>query len=239
MPSPIRRIMSAAVGAALLLSACSSGDDDTAPATTDTPASTTLRTTTTAATTTAAPTTTESPTTTEAATTTSAPSTTTIATTTSSPTTTTIPPTTNPGDPDWVQIVQGLLATYNEIQANPDVDRIAEFCLGGENLCQDTQGAEVRQFVEDGWRVEGVPTPTVVRAELIDSIDELPEPIRQYVLKVQTEVGDLSEAAVVALDGEKIFDIESDPDQAVRTFNIRLQTVGDEWRVLGITSVES
>jgi hypothetical protein len=241
MPSPTRRILSAAVGAALLMSACSS-DDDAAPATTDSPVSTTAPelTTTTTATTTSAPTTTTTaaPTTTaETTTTTAAP--TTVATTTTTPPTTSPPPSTNPGDPNWVEIVQGLLATYNEIQANPDIDRIAEFCLGGENPCQDMQGAEVRQFVEDGWRVEGVPTPTVLRAEVIDSIDELPEPIRQYVLRVQTEAGDLTEAAVVSVDGEKLFDIENDPGQTVRTFNIRLQRVGDEWRVLGIASVEN
>ena len=134
--------------------------------------------------------------------------------------------------------MQDLLTTYNDIQANPDVDRIEEFCLGGENPCQDEQGEEVRRFVEDGWRAVGVPVPTVLRAELIDSTDELPQAIRQYVVRVETQDGDLSEAAVVDINGNKLFDIASDPDQQRRTFNVRLISVGNGWRVIGTASVE-
>ena len=179
-------------------------------------------------------TTTEAPPTTPAPTTT--PTTEPAPTTTEpTPTTTNPPPTTNPGDPDWVEITQELLDTLYELRADPDVDRIEEFCLGGENPCQEVQGNEITQLENEGWVVVGMQNPTVIRAELIDSTDGVPDIARQYVVQVEIEPEDLSEAAIVDADGTVISKIEADPDNPAEVLNMLLLRAGPDWRVLGIS----
>ncbi|MEQ8437125.1 MAG: hypothetical protein RIB65_06500 [Ilumatobacter fluminis] len=225
-----RRILATTISAALLVTACSSGDDEADSTTTPAPTTTAAPQTTTAPETT---TTTEAPPTTPAPTTT--PTTEPAPTTTEPAPTTQPPPTTNPGDPDWVAITQELLDTLYELRADPDVDRIEEFCLGGENPCQEVQGNEITQLENEGWVVVGMQNPTVIRAELIDSTDGVPDIARQYVVQVEIEPEDLSEAAIVDADGTVISKIEADPDNPAEVLNMLLLKAGPDWRVLGIS----
>ena len=220
-----RRILTATISAALLVTACSLGDDEAAPTTTESVSTTTPETTTAPSTTTApTTTTTEAPTTTATPTTTEPP-----------PTTTEPPPTTNPGDPDWLTIAQDLLNTLYELRADPDVDRIEEFCLGGENPCQEIQGNEITQLENEGWVVVGMENPTVIRAELLNSTEGVPEIARQYLVQVEIEPEDLSAAAIVDGDGNVISTIEADPDNPAEVLNMLLMKAGPDWRVVGIS----
>ena len=234
MPSPTRRILSAALGAAFLMSACSSGDDDAAPSTTDAPVTTPVPETI-AATTTDPTTTTTAPTTTAATTTTVAP--TTIATTTTSPTTTTPPPTTNPGDPDWVEITQGLLETLHDINEEPDADRIAEFCLAGENGCQSTQGDGIRTFVQNGWRTVGVPHPVVLSRGARGHGGGRSRGGRLVgQLRVRTAPEDLSDAEIVDSADEVVFEVTGTGEE--ETLDVYLVQTPEGWRVLGLGTAE-
>ncbi|MCB0969389.1 MAG: hypothetical protein KDB37_21345 [Ilumatobacter sp.] len=207
------------------MTACSLGDDEAAPTTTESVSTTTPETTTAPSTTTApTTTTTEAPTTTATPTTTEPP-----------PTTTEPPPTTNPGDPDWLTIAQDLLNTLYELRADPDVDRIEEFCLGGENPCQEIQGNEITQLENEGWVVVGMENPTVIRAELLNSTEGVPEIARQYLVQVEIEPEDLSAAAIVDGDGNVISTIEADPDNPAEVLNMLLMKAGPDWRVVGIS----
>ncbi len=224
-----RRILATTISAALLVTACSSGDDEADSTTTPAPTTTAAPQTTTAPETT---TTTEAPPTTPAPTTT--PTTEPAPTTTEPAPTTQPPPTTNPGEPDWVAITQDLLTTLNELRASPEIERVEDFCLGGENPCQETQGLEIRRLVEEDWRVVGLEDPVVESASLISVDESLPEPVRQYVIRVLTEPQDLDDAAIVDRDGAVVFDITRDPERPPERLDLVLIQVQDGWRVITV-----
>ena len=222
-----RRILTATISAVVLLSACSSGDDEADATSTTEATTTTAAPETTAAATTS---TTAAPTTTEATSTTS----TTEATITTQPATTTTPPppTTNPGDPNWLEITQGLLSTLNDLRANPDLGRIGEYCVAGENSCQSLHGTEVQRLVEENWRVVGLDNPVVTRAEVIEVATDLPDAARWHQVRVTTEPQDLSEARIVDSSGETVFQLTRDEDAPPERLDLVLLNTPDGWRVL-------
>ena len=222
MRAATQRILAITFSALLVTTACSSTSDTTPPATTATNPTTT--------------TTSEAPTTTSAlATTTEAPP----DTTEPVPTTTTPPPATNPGDPNWVEIVQELLVTLHSINEKPVASRIDEFCLPGENDCQSTFGQDIQAFIDNGWHTQGVPDPIVLTAELTSTAEDLPVDEAFWVLiRATTAPEDLTDAAIVDENGEVVLNIVGAEPNGAESLDIYLVQGAGGWRVLSIPPPE-
>ena len=117
----------------------------------------------------------------------------------------------------------------------PSLQRTQGGSLGGENPCQEIQGNEITQLENEGWVVVGMENPTVIRAELLNSTEGVPEIARQYLVQVEIEPEDLSAAAIVDGDGNVISTIEADPDNPAEVLNMLLMKAGPDWRVVGIS----
>ena len=234
-----RRILATTISAAVLVGACSSGDDDAdstttaAPTTTGAPETTAAPETTT--TTEAPPTTPAPPTapTTEPAPTTTEPGPT---TTEPGPTTTNPPPTTNPGDPDWAEIAQGLYDLIAELWAEPDVERINELCFPGENTCRTQQGEEIQMLADEGWRVINVPQPEVIKATVVNRNDSA-GPVDIVTIQVELTQSDFSDSAIVDKDGNVVQQLDTN-DGETYLANIQLiEDIDGRWKATGFAIV--
>ncbi len=143
-------------------------------------------------------------------------------------------PTTDPDEFDWVAIVQGLYDTLDDINADPDVLRIDEFCVPVESPCRSAQGAQVEALVRDGWRVvDAVPIP-VTSVALKTTVDGRP-PAESTLVVLDVTIGpsDGSVGQIVDANGNVLFDIEADEDGGTETWFVRRGTSGN-WRVYEI-----
>ena len=145
------------------------------------------------------------------------------------------PPPTAPGEPDWVAIVQGLYATLDDINADPSIDRIDEFCVDVQSPCRETYGAQTQSLIDAGQRiVDVVPTP-VEAVELRTTADGQP-PDLSTLVQLDVTIGPQSGSLgkIVDAQGEVVFDIRSDSDgeQSIAWF---VRNVPDRgWRVFEI-----
>ena len=229
-----RRVITATISAVLLVTACSSSDDE-ADSTTAVQAPTTTG----ASETTNAPTTTEAPTTTAADTTTSTTGATST-TTEPTPTTTQPTPTTNPDDPNWVEITQGLLDLQHELRAEPDSLRINEFCVAGKSTCEAEQGEEIRRLEDQGWRVVGAPEPEVIEARVVETADGAPVGEALWVLiEVESVRQDQTGATIVDRVGDTVFELSNTGDSPTIRANFLLTNGGSEdWRVMAVEDLD-
>ncbi|MCB0969164.1 MAG: hypothetical protein KDB37_20220 [Ilumatobacter sp.] len=225
-----RRILTATISAALLVTACSSGDDEAAPTTTESAPTTTSETTTAPSTTAPSTTTTEAPTTTASPTTTEPPS-----------TTTEPPPTTNPGDPDWLTIVQDLVTLQHELRAAPESARLNEFCVAGESTCEAVQGEEIRRLEEEGWRVVGQPQPEVLSARVVETANgDPPSEALWVLLEVVSVRQDQTGALIVDEDNNTVFELSNTGDSPTIKAKFLLSGGGtSNWRVMAIEDLDS
>ena len=162
----------------------------------------------------------------------------TTTTATPAPTTTTTladtTATTQPGDPDWVAIVQGLLDVLVELQGAPDAARVTEFCFDAENDCQNIQGEAIRQYDEEGWRTLDFPSEVVLSAEL--SATQGDQPLDEagfVVVLVTTGPQDFSNTRVVDSSGELVFTMNADGDGGRGQWLLARNDAG-AWRVISI-----
>ena len=141
--------------------------------------------------------------------------------------------TTQPGEPDWVAIVQGLYDTLDDINADPSIERIDEFCVDVESPCRDEQGAQIEALVRDGWRVVDVPRTEVVAASLNFTADEEP-PLVSTLVAVDVELGPPTDGGrILDSDGNLLFEIVVEPSDGRETWFMR-HLGGGEWRVFEI-----
>ena len=144
------------------------------------------------------------------------------------------PPSTAPGEPDWVAIVQGLYDTLDEINADPSIDRIDDFCVDVQSPCRDVQGAQVEALVRDGWRVVDVPRTIVTNAELTFTADGKPPRDSTLVaLEIDTEAPQ-DGGQIVDSNGDVLFEIAVEPTSG-RVITWFVRHMGDDtWRVFEI-----
>ena len=214
-----------------VLSACSgsgSADETTAPTTIATTISDTTATDpTTAVTTTTGPIPTSTPSTT-------------LVTVTTPTTTEPSPTATNdPTDPDWLAIVTALSLTIGDLQANPDPQRISEYCAP-DSPCFNEQGSSIVTLAESGWHTVDRPPFPVVSAELTATLDDLPiaeAPL--VVVRVTREVIDVGDARVVDANGELVYEIVVDdvPGTLSRSLWSLVRIDTGDWRVFDIEAL--
>lgn len=235
----VRRLAVVLLVPAMVLTGCSGGDDDVASSTTFAPPLTNppLPTSPTSdepsddesTTTSTGPVDTTSPDTTpeEGSSTTSS-----TVTVTSAPDDTTA--TTQPDEFDWVAIVQGLYDTLDDINADPDVLRIDEFCVDVESPCRDVQGAQVEALVRDGWRVVDVPRTEVLRAEFTATADGK-APLESTLVILEVELMPAQDGGqVIDADGTVLFEITADDSASIRANWLVRHIDGVGWRVFEI-----
>ncbi len=229
----VRRLAVVLLVPALLVAGCS-GDDDVASSTTFAPPLTNPPLPTSPSTTAPA----------EAATTTTTAavegaSTTPATTATTSPDSTSVPrDTTAPETIEWRAIIERLLLVFEELQAEPQADRVDEFCAAGENECQNVQGEAVRQFDEEGWRAIDYPTTSVIDATLSATANDEPvESAAFVVVSVTTEIPDFGDARVVDESGDLVFKIESSGGSGRANWLLARDHDG-AWRVLSIVGLD-
>ena len=146
----------------------------------------------------------------------------------------------SPGEPDWLAIVQGLSAVLDELQAEPDANRIDEFCAsrdpridGAGFGCHDVQGAAIRQYDEAGWRTIDFPQSVVTLAERKN-----PEGGEASLVQLLVDEApqDFSATHVVDESGDVVFPLRTDEGKQRAFWLLDLDDDG-RWRVVGIDSI--
>lgn len=142
--------------------------------------------------------------------------------------------TAEPDEFDWVDIVQGLYDTLDDINADPDISRIDEFCVEVASPCRDTQGAQVEALVRDGWRVVDLPRTEVIDAEFTATADGR-SPLASTLVILAVELAPAEDGGrVVDADGTAVFEITADGAVGVRANWLIRHIEGVGWRVFEI-----
>ena len=143
------------------------------------------------------------------------------------------------GEADWLKIVSDLSVVYDELQRDPVIERIGEYCAPGDNPCQETLGGTIRFLAEQGYRVEGLPLAPIESAQLTATPDDAPAAEAEFVVvSVTSGEIDSTGARVVDGDGAVVFELDPEADAVAAHSNWILTPLpGGAWRVLDIMDI--
>ncbi len=130
-----------------------------------------------------------------------------------------------------------MAAIYDELQREPVVERIDEYCAPGDNPCQETLGGTIRFLAEESYRVEGLPLAAIESAQLSATSGDAPIADAEFVV-VTVKAGevDMSESRVVDSDGTVVFPLDGEASTTLSNW-VLVPLSGGSWRVLDIMDV--